>query len=70
MHQALDEDKKNRPDELSPAHAFVRLDYTQQEQYFRNKIIEITGFLEQRLKLYQSLRSGALTLESTEKLNF
>jgi hypothetical protein len=63
MHQALDEDKKNRPDELTPARAFVRLDYRQKEQYFRNKILEVTGFLEQRLKLYQSLRSGALTLD-------
>lgn len=65
MHQALEEDKKNRPNELTyaPAHAFVRLDYRQQEQYFRNKILEVTEFLEQRLKLYQSSRNGALSLD-------
>jgi hypothetical protein len=65
MHQALEEDKKNRPNELtySPAPAFVRLDYGQQEQYFRNKILEVTEFLEQRLKLYQSSRNGALSLD-------
>ncbi|MPZ06487.1 MAG: hypothetical protein GEU26_08725 [Nitrososphaeraceae archaeon] len=65
MHQALEEDKKNRPNELTyaPAHAFVRLDYDQQEQYFRNKILEVTEFLEQRLKLYQSSRNGALSLD-------
>ena len=65
MHQALEEDKKNRPNELThaPAHAFVRLDYGQQEQYFRNKILEVTGFLEQQLKLYQSSRNGALSLD-------
>lgn len=64
MHQALEEDKKNRPNELTyaPAHAFVRLDYEQQGQYFRNKILEVTEFLEQRLELYQSSRNGALSL--------
>jgi hypothetical protein len=65
MHQALEEDRRNRPDELtySPAYTFVRLDYKQQEQYFRNKILEVTEFLEQRLRLYQSSRSGALLLD-------
>lgn len=65
MHQALEEDKKNRPNELTyaPVHAFVRLDYNQQKQYFRNKILEVTEFLEQRLKLYQSSRNGALSLD-------
>lgn len=44
MHQALEEDKKNRSNELTyaPAHVFVRLDYRQQDQYFRNKILEVT----------------------------
>jgi hypothetical protein len=64
MHQALEEDKKNRLNELTyaPAHAFVRLDY-RQEQYFRNKILEVTEFLEQRVKLYQSSRNGDLSLD-------
>ena len=62
MHQALEEDKKNNPNELTyaPAYAFVRLDYAQQEQYFRNKILEVTEFVEQRLKIYRSSRNGIL----------
>jgi lipopolysaccharide biosynthesis regulator YciM len=65
MHQALEEDKKNMPNKLTytPAHAFLRLDYRQQQQYFSNKILEGTEFLEQKLKLYQSSRNGALTLD-------
>jgi len=65
MHQALDEDKKNRPNDLTytPAYAFVRLDYSRQEQYFRNKILEVTEFLEQQLKLYCSSRNGTLSLD-------
>jgi hypothetical protein len=65
MHQALEEDKKNRSNELTyaPAHAFVRLDYKQQEQYFRIKILEVTEFLEHRLNLYQSSRNGVLSLD-------
>lgn len=65
MHQALEEDKKNRSNELTyaPAHVFVRLDYRQQDQYFRNKILEVTEFLEHRLNLYQSSRNGALSLD-------
>jgi hypothetical protein len=64
MHQALVEDKHNRSNELTyaPSHAFVRLDYTQ-DQYFKNKILEVTEFLEQRLKLYQSSRNGILSLD-------
>jgi hypothetical protein len=65
MHQALDEDKKNRPNDLTytPAYTFVRLDYSRQEQYFRNKILEVTEFLEQKLKLYCSSRNGTLSLD-------
>jgi hypothetical protein len=41
MHQALEEDKQNRPTELTDtsAYAFVKLDYKQQKQYFGNKDI-------------------------------
>ena len=65
MYQALDEDKRNRPNDLTytPAYAFVRLDYSRQEQYFRNKILEVTEFLEQKLKLYCSSRNGTLSLD-------
>jgi hypothetical protein len=65
MHQALAEDRysSSREPADTPAYAFVKLDYKQQEQYFRNKVLEIAKFLEQRLKLYQSSRNGTLTLD-------
>jgi hypothetical protein len=65
MHEALEEDKQNRPTELTdtPAYAFVKLDYKQQKQHFGNKIGEIAKFLEERLELYQSSRNGNLSLD-------
>jgi hypothetical protein len=65
MHQALEEDRQNRYDELTdtPAYAFVRLDYKQQKQFFGNKVQEIANFLEERLKTYQSSRNGNLSLD-------
>ena len=65
MHQALEEDRygSSREPADNPAYAFVKLDYKQQEQYFRNKVLEIAKFLEQRLELYQSSRNGTLTLD-------
>jgi hypothetical protein len=65
MHQALEEDKQNRPTELTdtPAYAFVTLDYKQQHQYFGNKVREIAKFLEERLELYRSSRNSDLSLD-------
>jgi hypothetical protein len=65
MHQALEEDRQHRPNQFTdtPAYAFVKLDYKRQEQYFRNKVLEVAEFLEQRLKLYQSSRNGTLSLD-------
>ena len=68
MHQALEEDRLNRPNQFkdTPAYAFVKLDYNRQEQYFRNKVLEVAEFLEQRIKLYQSSRNGTLSLDQLQ----
>lgn len=65
MHQALGEDRQNRYSELvdTPAYAFVKLDYKQQKQFFRNKVQEITSFLEERIMTYRSSRHGNLSLD-------
>jgi len=65
MHQALEEDKKNIDlNQLkdTPAYSFVTLNYEQQHQYFRNKVLEIAQFVEQNLSIYQTSRSGSLTM--------
>jgi hypothetical protein len=67
MHQALEEDRKNvnssyiqrRP---TLAYSFVILDYKQQNQLFRKKVLEMAEFVEQRLNNYQTLRNGKLTM--------
>jgi hypothetical protein len=65
MHQALEEDRQNRYNELAdtPAYAFVKLDYKQQKQFFGNKVQEIANFLEEKIETYQSSRRGNLSLE-------
>jgi transcription antitermination factor NusG len=65
MHEALEEDRRNRSNELTitPAYAFVKLDYKQQHQYFIRKVNEITEFLEEKLKIYRSSRNGNLSLD-------
>lgn len=62
MHQALEEDRRNRSNELTgtPAYAFVKLYYQQQHQYFIRKVLEIAGFLEERLEIYRLSRDGDL----------
>jgi hypothetical protein len=65
MHQALEEDKKNiNLNQLkdTPAYSFVTLNYEQQHQYFRNKVLEIAQFVEQKLNVYQISRSGNLNM--------
>jgi len=65
MHQALEEDKKTHPTNTpkTPAYSFVTLDYKNQDQFFRPKVIEIAKFLEENfLDSYCSSREGALTL--------
>jgi hypothetical protein len=65
MHEALEEDRRNRSNELTitSAYAFVKLDYKQQHQYFIRKVNEITEFLEEKLKIYRSSRNGNLSLD-------
>jgi len=70
MHQALEEDKRNRSNELTstPAYAFVKLDYKQQHQYFIRKVHEIAEFLEDRLKMYRLSRDGNLSLDQLKSV--
>jgi hypothetical protein len=65
MHQALEEDRRNRSKELTstPAYAFVKLDYQQQHQFFLRKVLEIAEFLEDRLKIYRLSTDGDLSLD-------
>ena len=65
MHQALEEDRKNiDPTHIqsTPAYSFVILDYEQQNQFFRKKVLEMAEFVEQKLNNYQTSRNGKLTM--------
>lgn len=64
MHQSLEEDKKNpRIDfHIAPAHAFVTLDFQKQDQFFRNKVLEIADFLDDMIHEYHKNRGGKLSL--------
>jgi hypothetical protein len=64
MHQSLDEDKKNPSIDphTTPAYAFVTLDFQKQDQLFRNKVLEITNFLDDLMQQYHKNRRGKLTL--------
>ncbi len=63
MHQSLDEDKKNpRIDfHTTSAYAFVTLDFQKQDQLFRNKVLEITNFLDGMMQQYCKNRGGKMT---------
>jgi hypothetical protein len=66
MHQAFEEDKKQAPPltiPKSPAYFFITLDYEKQEQFFRQKIQEISQYLATRIDAYTKKRGGSLTLE-------
>jgi hypothetical protein len=59
MHQALEEDRKNVNSSYiqrrtTLAYSFVILDYKQQNQLFRKKVLEMAEFVEQRLNNYQT----------------
>jgi hypothetical protein len=65
MHQALEEDRKNvNPTNIqsTPAYSFVILDYEQQNQFFRKKVLEMAKFVEQKLNNYETSRNGKLTM--------
>jgi hypothetical protein len=64
MHQALEEDKRiTKTIPQSPAYFFVTLDYKQQNQFFRQKVEEISNYLALRIGAYGTSRNGALTLD-------
>jgi hypothetical protein len=65
MHEALEEDKRNLTPNSSntPAHAFVILNFDEQHQFFRNKILEVARFAEQKITNYRASRNGKLTLD-------
>jgi lipopolysaccharide biosynthesis regulator YciM len=65
MHEALEEDRKNVNRiniQSTPAYSFVILDYEQQNQFFRKKVLEMAKFIEQKLNNYQTSRNGKLTM--------
>lgn len=64
MHKSLDEDKKNPRINFrtTPAYAFVTLDSQKQDQMFRNKVSEITLFLDDMIQQNRKNRGGKLTL--------
>lgn len=64
MHQALEEDKRTFGAAASkcPAHAFVVLDFANQNQLFLVKVQEVSFFLEKRLNEYHSARGGGMRL--------
>src|SRR5262249_511257 len=64
MHQSLDEDKKNPGIDfhITPAYAFVTLDFQKQDQFFRIKVLEISNFLDNMIRQYHKNRGGKLTL--------
>lgn len=65
MHQAHDEDiqTSRTPFPRSPARDFITLDHTQEEQAFRDKVLEIATFLDDLLKQYRKFRNRSLTLQ-------
>jgi len=66
MHQALEEDKitHNTQAPKTPAYSFVILDYEEQSQFFRQKVLEIARFMEARLDFYQLDGRGILNINN------
>jgi hypothetical protein len=64
MHQGLYEDKIDPTIDFhtTPAYAFVTLDFQKQDQLFKNKVLEITNFLDDMMQHYNRNRAGKLTL--------
>jgi hypothetical protein len=65
MHQALEEDRNNvNPTHMqsTPAYSFVILDYEQQNQFFRKKVLEMAEFVENKMNHYQTSRNGKLSM--------
>ncbi len=69
MHQALQEDirtygKKQPP---TPAYYFVTLDFSNQNQFFIERVKQTSEYLEKRLDNYRKLGRGTLTLQEFKK---
>ncbi|MCK4858489.1 MAG: hypothetical protein KAT58_11005 [candidate division Zixibacteria bacterium] len=69
MHQALEEDYVTHAGDVSksPALAFVRLDYDNENQFFREKVDEIRAFLSNRIGAYNISRDGDLGLDEFKR---
>jgi hypothetical protein len=69
MHQAMKEDERHsggrRPE--APAYWFATLDSGREEQFFREKVQEVAGFLEDRLYEYSINRQRLLRLPEFRK---
>jgi len=63
MHQALEEDKNSYgvPDPPTPAHAFVTLNHKKKSQYFRDKVMQVAQFVDEKLIEYRSERGMVLS---------
>ena len=68
MHQALKEDKETPGVNAhqKPAYSFVTLNHEKQDQYFREKVLEIAKFLDGKLNNYCSSKRGTLNLDSLQ----
>jgi hypothetical protein len=65
MHQALEEDKRTRGVQFpeTPPSFFVTLDFDERNQAFKDKVVEIAEFIDNRfLHNYRLTRGGSLTL--------
>ncbi len=64
MHRALEEDKMTHNVEAptTAAHALVTLNHEETRQFFREKVLEISTFLDRLLEAYRAQRGGTLTL--------
>lgn len=62
MHQALDEDKKTYGADFKrkPGYAIVKMDHTMVYQFFRDGVMQVAAFVEDKLQCYRA--SGAYTL--------
>lgn len=67
MHQALEEDKRNSKAtgasfKGTPAYAFVKMDYSNQNQASLPKVKEVAAFVEGMLRCYRISRAGTLDI--------
>src|SRR5437867_5583456 len=63
MHRALDEDARTRTSQTpnTPAYAFVTIDSSKADQYFRPWVTDLATYVDSKLTAFRSGRRGALT---------